>query len=102
MCLLQRPFIRSDWHLGYPDCGLTQQSPINIAADLAEVVEVGPSCPHCLRALMLLLLVVVVWASRHNRSDLATHQYLHTRDTVYFVCLLRASSNVRALRSNCS
>lgn len=38
-------FVRynSDWHLGYPDCGLTSQSPINIAADVEKVVEVSPS-----------------------------------------------------------
>lgn len=32
---------RSDWHLGYPDCGLKAQSPIDIAADLETVVKVS-------------------------------------------------------------
>eukprot|EP00903_Cladosiphon_okamuranus_P007202 g6993.t1 len=29
----------NDWHLGYPGCGLTIQSPINIAVDLSTVVK---------------------------------------------------------------
>ena len=33
--------LRSDWHLGFPDCGLTEQSPINLAADVEEVVGVS-------------------------------------------------------------
>eukprot|EP00904_Undaria_pinnatifida_P010044 jgi/Undpi1/616/HiC_scaffold_10.g04080.m1 len=35
----KQPYGPSDWHLGYPDCGLKSQSPIDIAADLETVVE---------------------------------------------------------------
>ncbi|CAM9336410.1 unnamed protein product [Scytosiphon promiscuus] len=33
----EEPYGPDDWYLGYPDCALTKQSPINIAADVLQV-----------------------------------------------------------------
>lgn len=35
----EEPYGPDDWHLGYPDCGLSRQSPINLAADLSMVAS---------------------------------------------------------------
>ena len=36
--------VRSDWFQGFPDCGGSAQSPINLAASTHTVVEVKRSC----------------------------------------------------------
>ena len=45
-----RPFHhpdRSDWYLGYPECALNRQSPINIAAPIVSPREVrGKKSPR--------------------------------------------------------
>ncbi|CAM9336333.1 unnamed protein product [Scytosiphon promiscuus] len=35
----EEPYGPDEWYLGYPDCALNKQSPINMAADIIEVVS---------------------------------------------------------------
>ncbi|CAM9725715.1 unnamed protein product, partial [Hapterophycus canaliculatus] len=35
----EEPYGPDDWYLGYPDCALNKQSPINIAADVLQVTD---------------------------------------------------------------